>query len=83
MLSLLLELVLIRWLASYFPSSPSTRNFTMLACFLGLGAGYAVAERKPARRRWCLPMLALFVGGHHAFCDSDTGVGYLIFSCGG
>ncbi|MGZ3291525.1 MAG: hypothetical protein ACXU87_26200, partial [Xanthobacteraceae bacterium] len=44
MLSLLLELVLIRWLASMFPVYSFYKNFTMLACFLGLGAGYAVAE---------------------------------------
>jgi len=43
MLSLLLELVLIRWLASVFPVYSFYKNFTMLACFLGLGAGYAVA----------------------------------------
>ena len=39
MLSLLLELVLIRWLASVFPVFSFYKNFTMLACFLGLGAG--------------------------------------------
>jgi uncharacterized membrane protein len=38
MLSLLLELVLIRWLASVFPVFSFYKNFTMLACFLGLGA---------------------------------------------
>ena len=43
MLSLLLELVLIRWLASVFPVYSFYKNFTMLACFLGLGAGYAVS----------------------------------------
>ena len=34
MLSLLLELVLIRWLASVFPVYSFYKNFTMLACFL-------------------------------------------------
>src|SRR6266403_4343560 len=62
MLSLLLELVLIRWLASVFPVFSFYKNFTMLACFLGLGAGYAVAERKPCAPALVLPMLALFVG---------------------
>ena len=47
MLSLLLELVMIRWLASMFPVYSFYKNFTMLACFLGLGAGYAVAEKQP------------------------------------
>jgi len=75
------ELVLIRWLASVFPSSPVYKNFTMLACFLGLGAGYAVAERKPCAPALVLPMLALFVGAI-TLLRYDTGVGYLIFSVG-
>ena len=53
MLSLLLELVMIRWLASVFPVFSFFKNFTLLACFLGLGAGYAV--RSAAHRRWCCP----------------------------
>src|SRR3954451_11386725 len=61
MLSLLLELVLIRWLASMFPVYSFYKNFTMLACFLGLGAGYAVAEKQPCAPALVLPMLALFV----------------------
>jgi SAM-dependent methyltransferase len=61
MLSLLLELVMIRWLASVFPVFSFYKNFTMLACFLGLGAGYAVAERQPCAPAMVLPMLALFV----------------------
>src|SRR5580692_3161554 len=62
MLSLLLELVMIRWLASVFPVYSFYKNFTMLACFLGLGAGYAVAEKQPCAPALVLPMLALFVG---------------------
>ncbi len=81
MLSLLLELVLIRWLASVFPVFSFYKNFTMLACFLGLGAGYAVAERKPCAPVLVLPMLALFVGAI-TLLRYDTGVGYLIFSVG-
>ena len=38
MVSLLLELVMIRWLASVFPVFSFFKNFTLLACFLGLGA---------------------------------------------
>jgi len=44
MVSLLLELVMIRWLASVFPVFSFFKNFTLLACFLGLGAGYAVSD---------------------------------------
>ena len=81
MLSLLLELVLIRWLASVFPVYSFYKNFTMLACFLGLGAGYAVAQRQPCAPALVLPMLALFVGVI-TLLRYDTGVMYLIFSVG-
>jgi hypothetical protein len=62
MVSLLFELVMIRWLASVFPVFSFFKNFTLLACFLGLGAGYAVAERQRCAPALVLPMLALFVG---------------------
>ena len=81
MLSLLLELVLIRWLASMFPVYSFYKNFTMLACFLGLGAGYAVAEKQPCAPAIVLPMLALFVGVI-TLLRYDTGIAYLIFSVG-
>ena len=81
MLSLLLELVLIRWLASVFPVYSFYKNFTMLACFLGLGAGYAVAEKQPCAPAMVLPMLALFVGVITVL-RYDTGASYLIFSIG-
>ena len=81
MLSLLLELVLIRWLASVFPVYSFYKNFTMLACFLGLGAGYAVAERQPCAPALVLPMLALFVGVI-TLLRYDTGSAYLMFSIG-
>ena len=53
---------MIRWLASVFPVFAFFKNFTLLACFLGLGAGYAVAEKQPCAPALVLPMLALFVG---------------------
>jgi len=61
MTSLLLELVMIRWLASVFPVFSFFKNFTLLACFLGLGAGYAVADKQRCAPALVLPMLALFV----------------------
>src|ERR1700688_4738979 len=81
MLSLLLELVLIRWLASVFPVYSFYKNFTMLACFLGLGAGHAVAEKQPCAPALVLPMLALVVGVI-MLLRYDTGATYLIFSIG-
>lgn len=62
MVSLLLELVMIRWLASVFPVFSLFKNFVLLSCFLGLGAGYAVAEKQPCAPALVLPMLVLFVG---------------------
>lgn len=61
MVSLLVELVMIRWLACVFPVFSFFKNFTLLACFLGLGAGYAVAEKRPCAPALVLPMLAVFV----------------------
>src|SRR6202022_4686748 len=61
MMSLLLELVMIRWLASVFPVFSFFKNFTLLACFLGLGAGYAVSDKQPCAPALVLPMLASFV----------------------
>src|ERR1700754_3589916 len=81
MLSLLLELVLIRWLASVFPVYSFYKNFTMLACFLGLGAGYAVAQRQPCTPVLVLPMLTLFVVVI-TLLRYDTGNLYLVFSVG-
>src|SRR6266478_5181535 len=56
MVSLLLELVMIRWLASVFPVFSFFKNFTLLACFLGLGAGYAVSDKQPCAPALVLPM---------------------------
>src|ERR1700733_5609879 len=81
MLSLLLELVLIRWLASVFPVYSFYKNFTMLACFLGLGAGYAVAEKQPCAPALVLPMLALFVG-IITLLRYDTGASYMVLWVG-
>lgn len=56
--SLFLELVLIRWQGSLFPVFALYKNFTLLACFCGLGIGYAMSRGKlllPA----ALPLLAL------------------------
>jgi hypothetical protein len=58
-LTLFLELVLIRWQVSYFPVLALHKNFTLLACFCGLGLGYALARAKPLLLPACLPVLAL------------------------
>jgi hypothetical protein len=58
-LTLFLELALIRWQASLFPAFALYKNFTLLACFCGLGIGYALALRSPLLLPATLPMLAL------------------------
>lgn len=40
-LSLLLELSMVRWQATVFPFFAFYKNFSVLACFAGLGLGYA------------------------------------------
>lgn len=44
-LTLLLELALIRWQAALFPVFALYKNFILLACFCGIGLGYATARR--------------------------------------
>ena len=46
-LSLFLELCVIRWQGAMFPMFAFYKNMSLLACFAGLGLGYALA-RKPA-----------------------------------
>jgi hypothetical protein len=44
-LSLFLELAVIRWQSSVLEFFAFYKNFTLLACFVGLGLGYALAKR--------------------------------------
>lgn len=57
-LSLFLELAVIRWHGTVWEVFAFYKNFSLLACFLGLGLGYALArsERIPAVA--VLPLLA-------------------------
>jgi SAM-dependent methyltransferase len=45
-LSLFLELSIIRWQATVFELFAFYKNFSLLACFAGLGLGYALGNRK-------------------------------------
>ena len=45
-LSLFLELSVIRWQATVFELFAFYKNFSLLACFAGLGLGYALGSRK-------------------------------------
>ena len=57
-LSLFLELVMIRWQASVFPFFAFYTNFGLLACFAGLGLGYALASRDRIPMILVVPLLA-------------------------
>jgi hypothetical protein len=57
-LSLLLELALIRWQGTVFEVFAFYKNFGLLACFLGLGLGYALARRPQIPLLLSVPLLA-------------------------
>ena len=68
-LSLLLELAVIRWQGAVFEVFAFYKNFSLLACFLGLGLGYALSKRLPIPLFFTIPLLAwqmlLFVVSRH------------------
>jgi spermidine synthase len=57
-LSLFLELCIIRWQSSVLPFFAFYKNFSLLACFVGLGLGYALAARDRIPLVIVLPLLA-------------------------
>ncbi|HEX4714575.1 MAG TPA: hypothetical protein VH164_06575, partial [Ktedonobacteraceae bacterium] len=56
-LSLFLELAIVRWQATVFEFFAFYKNFSLLACFAGLGLGYAVAGRKSIPLVLTIPLL--------------------------
>lgn len=57
-LSLVLELALIRWQSSVLEFLAFYKNFSLLACFAGLGLGYALATRDRIPLLTVIPLLA-------------------------
>jgi SAM-dependent methyltransferase len=57
-LSLFVELAIIRWQSSVLPFFAFYKNFSLLACFVGLGLGYALATRHRIPLVIVLPLLA-------------------------
>ena len=57
-LSLFLELALIRWQSAVLEFLAFYKNFSLLACFAGLGLGYALAARNRIPLMMTLPLLA-------------------------
>jgi len=60
--SLFLELAVIRWQTTVFPLFAFYKNFGLLACFAGLGLGYALARRSRIPLVCVIPLLAWQVG---------------------
>lgn len=57
-LSLFLELAVIRWQGTVFPLFAFYTNFGLLACFAGLGLGYALAARDRLPLTLVIPLIA-------------------------
>ena len=57
-LSLFLELAIIRWQSSVLEFLAFYKNFSLLACFAGLGLGYALAARNRIPLLMVVPLLA-------------------------
>jgi spermidine synthase len=56
--SLFLELAIIRWQSTVFEFFAFYKNFSLLACFIGLGIGYALAMRDRIPLLLVIPLLA-------------------------
>jgi SAM-dependent methyltransferase len=74
-LSLFLELSIIRWQATVFELFAFYKNFSLLACFAGLGLGYALGSRKLIPLFLTVPLLcwqfALMMGLRYGFAADD------------
>lgn len=57
--SLFLELALIRWQGELFPIFSFYKNYSLLACFAGLGIGYSLARSKAIPLFCYLPILVI------------------------
>jgi len=55
--SLFLELAIIRWQSENVPLLAFYKNFSLLACFSGLGIGYALARREAIPLLLTIPLL--------------------------
>lgn len=57
--SLFLELAVIRWQGTTFPLFAFYKNYSLLACFAGLGLGYALARRNSMPLLFTFPVLSV------------------------
>ena len=56
-LSLFLELALIRWQVSVYPALAFYKNFSLLACFAGIGIGYSLSGQRTIPIAFVIPLL--------------------------
>jgi hypothetical protein len=74
-LSIFLELSVIRWQASVFELFAFYKNFSLLACFAGLGLGYAIGNRKFVPIFLAVPLLgwqfAVLLGLRYGLSATD------------
>lgn len=55
------EMLLVRWLAAEVRLFSYFKNLTMMAAFMGLGIGFALARRRRNLWQWFIPMMLLYV----------------------
>jgi hypothetical protein len=55
------EMLIVRWLAAEVRLFSYFKNLTMMAAFMGLGVGFALARRGRDFWRWFVPLLLLYV----------------------
>jgi len=74
-LSLFLELAVIRWQATVFELFAFYKNFSLLACFAGLGLGYALGSRKSIPLFLTVPIFCwqfvLMLGLRYGLSEND------------
>jgi hypothetical protein len=58
-LTLYVEMVMVRWHAACFHAFAIFKNVSLLSCFLGLGIGYGLSNRRRITLAAFLPLLAL------------------------
>lgn len=58
-LVLFLELCIIRWVSALIPELSQYRNFSLLACFLGISVGYLTGAKRLSFVPFLLPLLGL------------------------
>ncbi len=60
-LSLFFEMLLVRWLSAEIRLFSYFKNLAMMAAFMGLGVGFAVARRPANYYKWFMPVLVFYV----------------------